>query len=170
MISSGLYRHISWWFRRPRMRNVPEILAGCACKISTIPSIPSLTVRLHHVFHVNNLRPCSIAPLRPDVPVPVPEGDDEEFDVSHISVVCIKSLHGRQGKYMLFMTHFNDDDIPHVWQRLNEVHRSTAAQRYKISWRRPNGTSLPKLRRTSTSCTLIQRAFLSPNNCFSKGA
>jgi hypothetical protein len=52
------------------------------------------TVRLHHVFHVNNLRPCSTAPLRPLVPVTVREGDDEEFDVSHISVVCIKSLPG----------------------------------------------------------------------------
>jgi hypothetical protein len=44
MISSGQYRRISWWFRRPRMRNVPEIAAKYACKISTIPSIPSLTV------------------------------------------------------------------------------------------------------------------------------
>jgi hypothetical protein len=50
------------------------------------------TVRLHHVFHVNNLRPCSTAPLRLAVLVTVPEGDDEEFDVSHISLVCIKSL------------------------------------------------------------------------------
>jgi hypothetical protein len=49
-------------------------------------------VRLHHVFHVNNLRPCSTAPLRPDVPVRVHEGDDEELDVSHIFAVCIKSL------------------------------------------------------------------------------
>jgi hypothetical protein len=39
------------------------------------------TVRLHHVFHVNNLRPYYTAPLRPVVPVTVPEGDDEEFDV-----------------------------------------------------------------------------------------
>jgi hypothetical protein len=31
------------------------------------------TVRLHHVFHVNNLRPCSTAPLRPAVPVIVPQ-------------------------------------------------------------------------------------------------
>jgi hypothetical protein len=45
------------------------------------------TVRLHHVFHANNLRPCSTAPLRPAVPVTVPEGDDEEFDVLHISAV-----------------------------------------------------------------------------------
>jgi hypothetical protein len=26
------------------------------------------------------------------------------------------------------MTHFNDDDIPLVWHRLNEVHRTTALQ------------------------------------------
>jgi hypothetical protein len=55
------------------------------------------TVRLHHVFHVNNLRLCCTAPLRPAVPVTVLEGDDEEFDVSHISDVCIKSLLGRRG-------------------------------------------------------------------------
>jgi hypothetical protein len=30
------------------------------------------TVRLHHVFHVNNLRPFSTAPLRPAVPITVP--------------------------------------------------------------------------------------------------
>jgi hypothetical protein len=58
----------------------------------------------------------------------VREGDDEEFAVSHISVVCIKSLPGRQSKYLLFMTHFRDDDIPPVWHRLNEVHRTTALQ------------------------------------------
>jgi hypothetical protein len=34
-------------------------------------------VRVHNVFHVNNLRPCSTAPLRPMVVVVVPEGDDE---------------------------------------------------------------------------------------------
>jgi hypothetical protein len=85
-------------------------------------------VRLHYVFHVNNLRPCSTAPLRPVVPVTVPDGDDEEFDVSHISAVCIKSLPGRRGKYLLFMTHFSDDDIPLVWHRLNEVHRTTTLQ------------------------------------------
>jgi hypothetical protein len=26
------------------------------------------------------------------------------------------------------MTHFRDDDIPRVWYRLNEVHRTTALQ------------------------------------------
>jgi hypothetical protein len=86
------------------------------------------TVRLHPMFHVNNLRPCSTAPLRPAVPVTVPKGDDEEFDVSHISAMCIKSLPGRRGKYLLFMTHFSDDDIPLVWHRLNEVHRTTSLQ------------------------------------------
>jgi hypothetical protein len=58
----------------------------------------------------------------------VREGDDEEFDVSHISVVCTKSLPGRRGKYLLFTTHFSDDDIPLVGHRLNEVHRTTALQ------------------------------------------
>jgi hypothetical protein len=78
-----------------------------------ILKLPS-TVRLHPIFHVNNLRPCSTA-LRPHVQVTFLKGDDEEFDVSHIFVVCInKSLHGRRGKYLLFMTHFRDDDIPLV--------------------------------------------------------
>jgi hypothetical protein len=58
----------------------------------------------------------------------VPEGDDEEFDVSHISAVRIKSLPGRRGKYLLFMTHFSDDDVPRVWHRLNEVYRTIALQ------------------------------------------
>jgi hypothetical protein len=84
------------------------------------------TIWLHLVFHVNNLRPYSTALLRAGVPLIVPEGDDEEFDVSHIFVVCIKSLLGRRGKYLLFMTHLSDDDIPPVSHRLNEVHRTTA--------------------------------------------
>jgi hypothetical protein len=86
------------------------------------------TVRLHRVFHVNNLRPCSTVPLRPAVPVTVPKGDDEEFVVSHISTACIKSLPGRRGKHLLFMTHFSDDDIPPIWHVLNEVHRTTTLQ------------------------------------------
>jgi hypothetical protein len=88
------------------------------------------TICLHHVFHVNNLRPCSTAPLRPAVPVTVHEGNDEELDVSHIYVVCIKSLPRRRGKYLLFMTHFSDDDNPLVWHRLNEVHRTMALQEF----------------------------------------
>jgi hypothetical protein len=86
------------------------------------------TLRLHNVFHVNNLRPCSTAPLRPVVLVIVLEGDDDEFDVSHIFVVCIKSLPRRRGKYLSFMTNFNDDDIPPLWHRLNKVHRTKALQ------------------------------------------
>jgi hypothetical protein len=62
------------------------------------------------------------------VPLTVLEGDDEEFDISHISAVRISSLHGRRGKYLLFTTHFRDDNIPHVWHRLNEVYRNTALQ------------------------------------------
>jgi hypothetical protein len=60
----------------------------------------------------------------------VREGDDDEFEVSHISVVCIKSLLGRRGKYLLCMTHFTHDDNPPVWHRLNEVHRTTALQEF----------------------------------------
>jgi hypothetical protein len=85
-------------------------------------------VRLHPVFHLNNLRPRSTAPLRPALPVTVPEGDDEEFDVSHIFDVCTKSLPGRRGKYLLFMSHISDDDIPLVSHRLNEVYRTTTLQ------------------------------------------
>jgi hypothetical protein len=86
------------------------------------------TIRLHTVFHVNSLRPFSTSSLRPAVPVNVLEGDDEEFEVSHFYVVCIKLLLGRRGKYLLFMTHSSDDGIPHVWHRLNEVHRTVALQ------------------------------------------
>jgi hypothetical protein len=85
-------------------------------------------MRLHLVFHVNNLRSCFNAPLLPAVPLIVLEGDDEEFDVSHISNVCIKSFPRRRGNYLLFMTHFKDDYIPPLSQRLNEVHRATALQ------------------------------------------
>jgi hypothetical protein len=86
------------------------------------------SVHLHPVFHVNNLSPCFGASLRPDVPVTALEGDEEEFDVSHISAVCINSLPRRRGKYLLFTTHINDDDISHVWHSLNEVHRTTMIQ------------------------------------------
>jgi hypothetical protein len=72
------------------------------------------TVRLYPMFHVNNLRPCSTAPLRLAVPMTDLEGDDGEVDISHIYDVCVKSLPGRRGKYLLFMTHFSDDDIPLV--------------------------------------------------------
>jgi hypothetical protein len=48
------------------------------------------TLRLHLVFRVKNLRPCSTAPLRPVVPVTVPEGDDEEL-TSRTSLLCASS-------------------------------------------------------------------------------
>jgi hypothetical protein len=99
------------------------------------------TIRLHSMYHVNNLRPCSTTSLRPHVPVNVPKVDGEEFEVSRNSVVCINLLPRRRGKYSLFMTHFSDDDIPPFWHDI-----------------------------TLTSCTLSRRAFLSPCNCFSKGA
>jgi hypothetical protein len=86
----------------------------------------SWTVRLHPVLHVNNLRLCFASSLRHVVPVTVLEGEDEEFDVSHISNVCITSLLGGRGQHLLFMTHFNDDDIPAVWHRLNGVHHTVA--------------------------------------------
>jgi hypothetical protein len=57
--------------------------------------------------------------------------DDDDFKVSqHISDVCVKSLLGRRGKYLLFMTPLSEDDIPLVWHRLNEVHRATALQNF----------------------------------------
>jgi hypothetical protein len=58
----------------------------------------------------------------------MPKDNDEESDVSHISVVCIKPLDGRHGKYLLFLTLFSDDHIPNVWHRLNEVHRTKELQ------------------------------------------
>jgi hypothetical protein len=79
-------------------------------KHSYILKLPEV-VRLHPVFHVNNLRPSTLSP-RHAVPMTTQKGDNDEFEVSHISVVCILSLPRRRGKYLLFMTHFNDDDIP----------------------------------------------------------
>jgi hypothetical protein len=101
-----------------------------------------LTIKEHSgnhncIFQVNNLRPCSTDSLRHVViNVTIPQGDDDEFEVSHISVVCIKSLFGRRGKYLLFMTHFNDDDIPRVMHRLNDVHRTTALHNFRetLQW------------------------------------
>jgi hypothetical protein len=50
------------------------------------------------------------------------------------------------------------------WTRYNVL------RRYKVLWRRPNGTRLPKLWRTSPSCTCTQYAFLSLGDCLSKEA
>jgi hypothetical protein len=46
------------------------------------------TIRLQPVFHVNDMRPCFTNSLRLVVHVTTHE-DDDEFDASHISVVCI---------------------------------------------------------------------------------
>jgi hypothetical protein len=64
------------------------------------------------MFQVNNLGPCSTSSLRHVFVVTTPKGDDDEFEVFHIYTVCIRSLPGRRGKYLLFMKHFNDDNIP----------------------------------------------------------
>jgi hypothetical protein len=84
------------------------------------------TVRLLPVVHVNNICPYFTASLRFDVPLTSPKGDDDEFEVYHISNVCIKSLSWQRGKYLLFTTHFIDDDIPHISHRFNKVRRTTA--------------------------------------------
>jgi hypothetical protein len=42
------------------------------------------SVRLHSVYYINNLKPCSTSSLRLAIPVNVYEGDDEEFDVFQI--------------------------------------------------------------------------------------
>jgi hypothetical protein len=75
-------------------------------KHSYILKLPA-TIRLHPVllFYVNTLGPCLAASLRLAASMNVPKGDDKEFDVSHISAVCIKSLPERRGKYSLFITH-----------------------------------------------------------------
>jgi hypothetical protein len=115
--------------RKLRDRQLGPFIVEQIGKHSCILKLPT-TLRLHLVFHVNNLRPCSIAPLRPAVPVTIPEGDDEEFDVSHMSSVCIKSLHGRRGKYLLFMTHFSDADIPPIRHRLKRGSSNNGVTRF----------------------------------------
>jgi hypothetical protein len=65
------------------------------------------------------------------------------------------------------MTHFNDDDIPRVWHRLKDVHRTTELQDLLET---PQWRAFAKTHDTSTSCTVIRHAFLSLIKCFSKGA
>jgi hypothetical protein len=50
-----------------------------------------------------------------------------------------------------------------------EDHNSNVARQRRTTSTKLLLTSLPILRRTSTSCTLTQRAFLSLSNYFSKG-
>jgi hypothetical protein len=86
------------------------------------------TIRLSSVFYVNNPRPCSTTSLRHVVPISTPKTNDEEFDVSHISAVCTKLVTTRRGTCLLFMMHLNDDDISHLWHRLNDILRIVALQ------------------------------------------
>jgi hypothetical protein len=58
----------------------------------------SCSVRLHSVFHANNLRPCLIATLRPSFIVSTPYEDDE-YDVVSFTDVKIDIVHGRRGQY-----------------------------------------------------------------------
>jgi hypothetical protein len=70
--------------------------------------------------------------FRHDDLVTTPEGDDDEFEeISHISGVRIKSLTSRRGKYLIFMTHFIGNGLPHVRHRLSKVHRKTALQDFQ---------------------------------------
>jgi hypothetical protein len=80
--------------------NVEEPIGNYTYRLKILAAL-----RVHSVFHVNNLRPCYGAPLRPTVTVTTPEDDDEEFDVSYIFVVCINPLGGRRRKHLLLMTH-----------------------------------------------------------------
>jgi hypothetical protein len=129
IFTSNLFPRGQTNYRKRKDRQLgPFIVEEHIGKHIYILKLPA-TIRLHNVFHhMSSLRPCSTEPLRPVVPVNVPQGDDDEFGISHIFVVCIKSLHGRPGKNLLFMTHFGDDDIPRVWHRLHEVHRTMALQ------------------------------------------
>jgi hypothetical protein len=75
------------------------------------------------VFHVISFRLCPSATLRLFVHVTTTE-DDDEYDLDNIFVVTIDIVHERRVKYMLFYTHFKDEQIPLVWHRLNEAQRT----------------------------------------------
>lgn len=86
-------------------------------------------VRLHPVFHINNLRPCETAPLRPTQPIVTGSGDDDdEFQVERITAVKIGTPPGRRGKYLMFLTYFADATIAPIWHILNDVKRTEALQ------------------------------------------
>jgi hypothetical protein len=58
----------------------------------------SCSVRLHPVFHANNLRMCPTATLRPLFIVSTPDEDDE-YGVVSFTHVKIDIVHGRRGQY-----------------------------------------------------------------------
>jgi hypothetical protein len=60
-------------------------------KHNNILKLPTI-LRLHSVLQVSNLRPCSNASFHLVALVTTLEDDDDELDVSHISIVCISRL------------------------------------------------------------------------------
>jgi hypothetical protein len=129
-------------------------------------NLPS-TDRLHLVFHVNNLRPCSIASLRHGVGVTTQK-------VMMTSLKSLTSMMCAPSRYL-----DNEENI------CSSVRTSTMTtfhpfgtawtkyiqqQHYNIFWKHPSGTRWPGLMRAPTSCTPIRRAFLSPINGFTEGA
>jgi hypothetical protein len=91
--------------------------------------LPS-SVRLHPMFHVNNLRPSPTTTLRPFVFVTTHEDDGGGYGLDCISAVRIENLLGRRGKWMLFYIDFRNEHIPPFWHRLNEVRRTIALQSF----------------------------------------
>jgi hypothetical protein len=89
----------------------------------------SYNVRLHPLFHVDDLRPYPPATLRLSVYVTTRE-DEDEYDIDHIFVVKIDNVARHRGKYLLFYTHSKDEQIPHVWHRLNEVQHTIALHHF----------------------------------------
>jgi hypothetical protein len=82
-------------------------------------------VRLHQVFHVNNIRLCLTMTLHSSVHVTTHDDDDDEYDLDRMSFVKTDIVPRCRGKYMLFYTHFKDEQIPHAyWHCLNEVQRT----------------------------------------------
>jgi hypothetical protein len=77
-----LLRHPNWKLRNRRVG--PLKLEEQIGKHIYILKLPT-TIRLHPMFHVNNLRPYSTSSLRLAFPVTTPIGDEEKFDIYHIS-------------------------------------------------------------------------------------
>jgi hypothetical protein len=61
---------------------------------------------------------------------------DDEYDLDRVSVVKADTVPQRRGKYLMFYTHFKDEQIPPMWHRLNEVHRIFALQHFldSLDW------------------------------------
>jgi hypothetical protein len=68
--------------------------------------------------------------IRPFVLVSTHEDEDDDDDLDRISAVKIGTFLRRRGKYLLFSTHFKNEQIPLVWHRLNEVRRKAALHHF----------------------------------------